>query len=297
VTQPDAEADVEGAAPGAAETVTGGGAAAAETVVPAARAKLGGPELVDYLLDGIHRSYPSPEQAGDRLAVTESVIRRAIRRVIRANDGEGMAAALATQIGDGRVRAWARDADLQAVIAQTELSGGLGGAKGPQVAVATIADDGLALDGYVDRSVEYRVGRCPDLSGQVTSQVEVTLRGALPKDLGEVPAGLLGGTDPGTKGPRREVVVQVHLPRNATLTDVRIRGKTVDPDLWQEQGRPALAVPVALRPRSSRTVLVTFDEAFSRAPGSLQLPPLVGGWEATVFDGPCAPEVSASAAS
>ena len=147
---------------------------------------LTGAELTEFALSGIYEKFPDEAQAMQRKEYQEAVAREAAKAVTTGapENPEAVATALATAISERRVLAWVTDKDLQAQIIETPLGGSLAVPDGPHVAFVAINSSMSKLDTYLERSVRYDVGRCPNDHGRVRSQVKVTLTSAIPKGSG-----------------------------------------------------------------------------------------------------------------
>lgn len=224
---------------------------------------LTGDALTDFALAGIYEKFPTEAQSMERKEYQEAVARQAAKAVIAGTitNSDAVASALAAAMSEGRVLAWVRDKNLQAQIIETPLGGSLSVANGPHVAFVAINSSMSKLDTYLERSVRYDVGQCPDERGRVRSGVEVTLTSAIPEGA-SLPEYVIANAELGPDGPINSVLAQLHLPNRARILDVQVDGHPAAYSPFTEEGRTSLALDVVLPPREARTITVSFDEPF-----------------------------------
>jgi hypothetical protein len=249
---------------------------------------LTGAELTEFALAGIYEKFPGEAQSQQRKEYQEAVAREAAKAVTSgaASHPEAVATALTTAISQRRVLAWVSDEDLQARIIKTPLGGSLAVPDGPHVAFVAINSSRSKLDTYLERSVRYDVGRCPDDRDRVHSRVTVALTSAIPKGA-DLAAYVIANAEVGPDGPINSVLAQLHLPNGAKIIDVRADGEPAAYSPFTEQGRTSLVLDVTLPPREARTITALFDEPYVDVEATVAEQPLARPQETLITFLPC----------
>ena len=235
---------------------------------------LTGAELTEFALAGIYEKFPAAESV-ERKDYQVAVASEAVQEVTdgASSNPEAVASTLANAITERRMLAWVADEDLQARIIKTPLGGSLAVPDGPHVAFIAINSSMSKLDTYLERSVRYDVGRCPDESGRVRSLVTVTLTSRIPEGA-DLPAYVISQAEMGPDGPINSVLAQLHLPNGAKVLDVQVDGEPAAYSPFTEQGRTSLVLDAALPPLKARTITVLFDEPYVNIDPSVAEQPL-----------------------
>ena len=221
---------------------------------------LTGAELTEFALSGIYEKFPAGNPWSARSTRSLWHARPPTAVTAGAADNlEAVASALAAAISERRVLAWVADKDLQARIIKTPLGGSLAVPDGPHVAFVAINSSMSKLDTYLERSVRYEVGRCPDERDRVLSRVTVTLTSAIPKG-DDLPPYVIANAEVGPNGPINSVLAQLHLPNGAKIIDVRADDEPAAYTPFTEQGRTSIVLETVLPPREARTITVLFEE-------------------------------------
>jgi hypothetical protein len=243
---------------------------------------------VAFGLSGVYTAYPDP-------AVRERYQERVARAIFGALtgpdvDGAALVRAVATIVAERRFLLWSADeaeqARIDALPVAHRLTPPADAPDAPYAAVVVNNIGASKLDAFLERDVEYRVGRCPDNAGRVSSQVAVTLTSAIPRGADLEPY-VVAGTADGPGGPRSLTQVQVHLAPGAVATEVRLDGEPVGAFPFVEEGRPSVALDVLLRPRRPTTVTVAVREAMSDEPAQAPAQPLARPGTTRIVDEPC----------
>jgi hypothetical protein len=171
------------------------------------------------------------------------------------------------------------------VIGDTVLGHSLQPAEPHSVEPIVINAGWSKLDTYIDREFEYVVGRCPNEDGNVRSSLTMTLTSDLPDE--ELPEYVVGAVSVGPDGPINRVVLQAHLPPEATIIDVTVDGESFSYWPFAEAGRPAFGQLLELNPGEPKEVGVTFLEPADDAPGEVVEQPMARGAAITVGDEGC----------
>ncbi|HYO17045.1 MAG TPA: hypothetical protein VES02_00055, partial [Dermatophilaceae bacterium] len=200
-------------------------------------------------------------------------------------------AALASALGDAlaqrRVLLWSANDPTQAAILEAGLGGSLAVPEGHHVAFAAINSSGSKLDAFLERSLTYTVGRCPDPdTDRVVSSVDIALVNAIPEGA-DVPEYMISLAERGPDGPINSTLAQVYLPLGAQVLEVTVDGESSSYITFREQDRPAVLLDLDLPPREVRTVTVEFSEPAADGPGSAPQQPLGSEQVTTIVDGDC----------
>ena len=164
---------------------------------------------------------------------------------------------------------WSRNPDVEKQIVEAGVGGSLAVEDGHNLQFVVLDASGSKLDAFLQRSLTYEVGRCPNKNGRVTSSVTLELMTDVP--LGErPPAYMLSLARSGPTGPIHDLLAQFHLPNGAEVETVRINGKETSSFQFEEQGRPAAAVGVTC-PREKVQLEIVFTEPSTDGLGTVTI--------------------------
>ncbi len=232
---------------------------------------LDGDELADFAVKGIYEQFPTAAKASERKAYQAAIVRAAVGVATKAPDPQAMAEALGRGLADGRIVVWSANPQVEKKLVDAGVGGSLSVADGHNVQFVVLNASGSKLDAYLERSLTYEVGRCPNTDNRVRSTVTVELENAIP--LGELPPEYMRSSL-GREGTINLVLAQFHLPNGAEVVDVRVAGKSVSWQQFVEQGRESAVLGVTLRPRENVPVQVRFTEPTGDGAGSVIVQPL-----------------------
>lgn len=261
-------------------------AASGQTIALPDGGSISGSELADFAIQGIYEKFPAPEQASVRKLYQVAVIGSALKTVASAPNPEAMARAVGSALSEHRMVVWSRDPDVENRLLAAGVGGSLPVPDGHHVAAVTLSTSNSKLDAYLDRQLEYQVGRCPDADGQVRSQVAFQMTNAIPFGY-RPPQYMIGSARRLPNGPVNTSTVQIYLPNGAEALDVSVDGQPVRNPAFVEQDRPAIAVDLTLPPRQPRRIEVEFSEPASDGPGIVEVQPLAHEQVTTVVEKPC----------
>lgn len=260
--------------------------AAGQTVTLPSGAVLTGAQMTEFALKGVYEKFPRSDQSQARKEYQEVVAREALVELTKAPNPRGMFTSLANSAATRRVMLYSTDSKAQEILAGKIIGGSLAVSAGPSVLFAPINVSGSKLDAWLEQQVTYEVGRCPDTTGMVRSQVHVRLNSNIPKGV-SLPEYVIGLAEDSKQGPINRVLAQIHLSMDSVVTSVTIDGLPVGFVPFSEQGRPAVFVDVSLRPRITAEIQVFFLEPMSGRPASLVVQPLATRPETTIIMRPC----------
>ena len=248
---------------------------------------LTGAELTQFAIQGVYEKFPQPGESPVRKAYQEAVTAAAFNVVTKSPDLAAMASALGTAMSDRRVLLWSGDPDTQAAILDAGLGGSLAVPDGHHVAFAAINSSGSKLDAFLERSLTYTVGRCPNPeTGRVVSTVDISLTNAIPAGV-DVPEYMISLAERGPDGPINSTLAQVYLPMDGSVLEVFVDGESSQYQTFREQDRRAVLLPLDLPPNVTRTITVEFSEPGSDGPGFAPQQPLGSDQVTTITDGDC----------
>jgi hypothetical protein len=182
-----------------------------------------------------------------------------------------MAEALGKRLSEGRIVVWSSDPKVEEKLVDAGVGGSLAVSDGHNVQFVVLNGSGSKLDAFLERSLVYEVGRCPNTDNRVKSTVTVELDNAIP--LGELPPEYMRSSL-GGDGTTNFVLAQFHLPNGAEVQDVLVDGESVGSFQFEEGGRPSAVVGVKLPPRENIRVEVQFTEKPASGSGSVTVQPL-----------------------
>lgn len=247
--------------------------------------RITGAEFPDFALSGIYKLFPDGADAAARKDYQEALAAQAIKAVLAAEDPVALVRALSAQVNERRVAVWSADAPTQRALAKSPLAHSLAPGAAHSVEPVLINVGWSKLDTYIGRQFQYRVGRCPDATGSVRSELRMRFKSDLPE--GTLPSYVVGDVPVGRSGPLNKLVLQVHLPPGSEVLDVDVDG--LSSQFWDftEAGRPAVGYVLELEPRVEREVRVRFREPADGRPGRVLVQPLARGAKVTVTDRKC----------
>lgn len=247
--------------------------------------KITGAQFADFALSGVYEMFPTAADTAARKTYQQVLAGQAIRAVLAAGDPVALVRAMSAQVNERRVAVWSADEPLQRALAKRPLAHSLAPGAAHSVEPVLINVGWSKLDTYVDRKFEYGVGRCPDATGMVRSELRIHLTSDLPKQ--QLPAYVVGDVRVGPSGPVNKVVLQAHLPPGAEVLEVDVDGRSSQFWEFTEAGRPAVGYVLDLEPRVEREVRVRFREPADGGPGEVLVQPLARGAQVTVADRAC----------
>jgi len=241
-------------------------------------ARLPGGELVtgagvaDLTMRAVYARYSAAGQVPERKAFLQVVAKAGLDSILGSGGGaRAELTALGRAVGERRLLVYSAHPSEESVLASTPLGGVVDSTAGPYAGVAVDNASGSKIDYYLDRSLDYVLGPCPDaFAGAVrASTVTVTLHDGAPSaglpayaayrlDRGPVssPVGL------GGDGSVRETVL-VYTATGATLSAVTIDGMptAATPGLdGASPGRPVFAISVELAAGQTRSLVFHLRE-------------------------------------
>lgn len=245
---------------------------------------LTGSQLADFSNIEVYKRFPTAAESAQRKAYQEAVTQSALNTVTTLPEPLPMAQALGRGFSEHRIVVWSSDHRIEKLLDDAGASGTIVVPAGHRVDPVVINASGSKLDAYLEREVQYEVGRCD--TDRVTSTVTVWLRSDIP--LGERPPPyMVGSARRIPTGPVNSVLLQLHMPDQAQLQGVRVDGKQESSFTFRQAGRPAALVSVDLPPRKRREVRFTFTEPNLPDPGEVTLQPLFRDERPVVLDKPC----------
>ncbi len=247
-----------------------------------------GAELTDFAIQGIYEKFPGGEDVPARKVYQEAVTRDAFDLVTSSTNRSAMATAIGAALTERRIQIWSADPTLQERVLQAGIGGTLAVPEGHHVAAVAINSSASKLDAFLERSLVYEVGRCPDpVTGRVNSVLRVGLTSAIPEGV-TLPDYMISGAKRGPDGPINSTLAQLYLPMGAEVLEVLVDGRSASYLPFSEQDRAAVLLEVRLPPRNERVVTVEFSEPANDGPGTAPAQPLVGAQATTIIDRPCA---------
>jgi hypothetical protein len=228
---------------------------------------------VDVLLNGIYQRYQNNDQQDDVFASAA----RKIFDVVKGGQGQsrGVIEALVAAANENRLTVWSSHTPEQREIAQTGLSGIVGGDDGKTPHVGVYLSDASAskMEYYLDYTTVVRTGRC--LSGGIQELSTVTeLVSNAPRNVKDLPASVTGL---GTYAPRGtlNLVLRAYSPYGGGFTNVRVNGENQTVYADRHLGRNVTSVHLLIKPGETYTVTTTMisgrgqtaDAIFSTTPG------------------------------
>lgn len=246
---------------------------------------LTGDELTRFAISGIYERFPTIADAPARKAYQVAVTRQAVEQIAAATDRSALMSAVGRAMGEQRVLLWSADGATEKTLLATPAGGSIKVPEGHVVSVVTLNSSGSKLDAWLQRSVDYEVGRCP-VDGRVESRVTVTLTSAIPKGT-TVPPYMVSGASSGPTGPINTAMAQVHVPNGGEILEVLVDGESVGYSTFEEQGRTSVVLDLALPPRQAHSMTVVFSEPDSPGPGVVPEQPLANPQHTTITDRGC----------
>lgn len=245
-----------------------------------------GAAFADFALRGVYEKFPDLADTPARRAYQDALGMSATKALLQLDNPVAVLRAAADLVGERRVAVWVADPATQEVVGDSLLGHSLQPAR-PHSVEPVLNNVGWSkLDGFIDRSFDYTVGRCPDENGLVRSELTTTLVSDIP--LGTVLPEYMVGTVPKSgDGPVNQVYLQAHLPPGAEVVEVLVDGEPAQWSPYQEAGRPMAGVLVGLPPRQDREVRVVFTEPADDAAGEVLVQPMARDAQVTVRDRGC----------
>jgi hypothetical protein len=242
-------------------------------------------EAVEFGLIGVYEEFADQNE---RERYQEDVAEAVFTEIAEGDVDPGrLVTALGRMAAAGRLLLWSPVDGEQDVLARMPTSGSVAPTPGPSVQPVVLNSTESKLDTYLDRRLTYTVERC-DIGGRMPSTLEVTLVSDIPEGA-DLPEDVLGKATLTPEGPESTVQLQVHTSEGAALEGVTVDGEPVDVFGFEEQGRPAFAMDLTLRPRQPTTVVLSMNEPTSTRVPEVVQQPLARPAEVTIVDGPCLP--------
>ncbi len=248
---------------------------------------LNGDQLADFAIKGIYEQFPTSAQAAERKAYQDAIVTTAVGVATKAPNPQAMAEALGKGLSEGRIVVWSADPKVEEKLVDAGVGGSLAVSDGHNVQFVVLNGSGSKLDAFLERSLTYEVGRCPNTDNRVKSTVTVELENAIP--LGERPPEYMRSSL-GRDGTTNFVLAQFHLPNGAEVQDVLVDGESVGSFQFEEGGRPSAVVGVRLPPRKKVPVEVRFTEPEASGTEFVAVQPLGSEQTTNLTDEPCVDE-------
>ena len=247
---------------------------------------ISGDQLALFAIKGIYENFPTAAQAAERKTYQEAITSSAASILTQAPNPEAMAEALGQGLAEDRIVIWSADPKVEQRLTEAGVGGSLTVEDGHNVQFVALNGSGSKLDAFLQRSLNYEVGRCVDEDSQVKSTVTIDLTSDIP--LGERPPEyMVSLAKEGPTGPVNVVLAQMHLPNGAEIDEVRLDGKSVGYSPFDERGRPSVVLPVTLPPRETQQLTFEFTEPADAGPGQVAIQPLGSGQATEVVEAPC----------
>ncbi len=248
---------------------------------------LTGEELTYFAIQGIYEQFPDAADRPARKAFQEAVTKEAFDVVTTSTQGRtALASAIAQALTERRIQIWATDEALQQQVLDAGIGGTLAVPDGHNITFVAINTSAAKLDAFLERSLTYQVGRCPDPnSGRVYSTMTVGLTSAIPEGR-EIP-NYVAGARRGPDGPINSTLAQLYLPLGAEVLEVLVDGKSSSYQTFKEQDRAAVVLALTLPPREERTIEIQFSEPADDGPATAPQQPLGSDQETTIVDVNC----------
>ncbi|WP_141015535.1 DUF4012 domain-containing protein [Nocardioides sambongensis] len=210
--------------------------------------QLTGENLVDELLHNTYLRLEGDGAAQDQF-FADVAAATFERFTTDLSDGSGVVEALATSVGEGRVRLHSFDQTEQAEIAGTEIAGEvLSGDTSDEPKIAITIDDttGSKMSYYLRYDVDVNATYCS--SGGQGYSAKVRLKSVAPKDASDLPADVTGGGNYGTPPGDQTLTVRFFGPAGGSLGDFELNSQVADLVRVDADGRPAGKTYITLSP-------------------------------------------------
>ena len=175
--------------------------------------------------------------------------------------------------GERRLLFWSAEPRLQALIADTSVSGIVQNTSAPYVGLSIVNDGGNKLDYYLDRSITWQAVGC----GQ-TRIVTVTVKLTNNAPATGLPDDVVSRSDkhsyPIKRGDNR-LDVSYYATSNAALVDATLDRTPIDFEIGQEQQHPVFRFDVEVPRGTTRTLVLHLQEPTSQAAPVVLRQPLV----------------------
>jgi hypothetical protein len=245
---------------------------------------LNGDQLAEFAIKGIYEQFPTSAQAAERKVYQDAIVTTAVGVATKAPNPQAMAEALGKGLSEGRIVVWSADPKVEEKLVDAGVGGSLAVGDGHNVQFVVLNGSGSKLDAFLERSLTFEVGRCPNTDNRVKSTVTVELENAIP--LGELPPAYMRSSL-GRDGTTNFVLAQFHLPNGAEVQDVLVDGESVGSFQFEEGGRPSAVVGVRLPPRKNVSVGVRFTEAAASGGAEVPAQPLSAAQGTSIIERSC----------
>lgn len=218
-------------------------------------------ERVNYVL------YPDPVK---RKAFLMDVARAAAERLLTAAEDPARRTALLLGlyevVADGRMTAWSAAADEQKALETLPVGGSLPQDPEPYAGLVVNNAAGTKLDYYLDRSLDWRPGRCTPDGREVTVKAVLTNR-APSSGLPSYVTARLDKPRHGTRHGDNRLLVSYFATAGARLAEATVDGRRTMLSRGTERGHPVWTFDIELPAGTSRTLtLRLLDPAASHTP-------------------------------
>ncbi len=244
-------------------------AATGPAVLPTG-ARITGADIADLTMRQVYATYAAPSQVAQRKAFLQVVAKAALTQVLTgAGSSAAELRALGRAAGERRLLVYSTHPDEEAVLVTTAVGGVVDIEPGPYAALAVDNASGSKIDYYLDRTLAYSLGSCPNSGTLRPSRITVTLHDGAPATglpayaayrLDRGPATSAAGR--GGDGSVRDTVL-VYAAMGALVTGATLDGAAVPvtPGLdGTSPGRPVFVVSVELAAGQSRTLVLNLVE-------------------------------------
>lgn len=230
---------------------------------------------VDVLLNGVYVNYADQPAAQD--AFFASATQKILDRVLSgAGDPTALLKALTRATNERRVAVWDSSAEVQQLLAGTDLAHELPTGKAADSTIGVYFNDatGAKMQYYLDYDISAEATKC-SAAGAQTYRTSTTLTSSAPADSAQLPESIRGpgfGAEPGSM----LVNMYVYAPDGGKVRDVTIDGEEATAFELQQDGRGVQLVTVQLDPGQTVEVgatVVSGDD--QRGAGRLQATPSI----------------------
>ena len=216
--------------------------------------QLASESAVDLLMNGVYERYPDPAQQDAFFAASTGAVFQAL--LDGRTSASGLISALSRAGNERRLLMWSADADEQAVLAGTTISGSLPYTDEQTARFGVYLNDatGSKMSYYVKPSVALAWGSCRTDDKEITLTVDLT--NSAPADAGvSLPKYVTGNGALGTPPGHAATVLNIYLPEGWSLDSVSTTSGTGHTVATLE-GRQVLTFGSSLAPRGSANVTV-----------------------------------------
>ncbi|MEV0144579.1 DUF4012 domain-containing protein [Nonomuraea sp. NPDC050733] len=182
---------------------------------------------------------------------------------------------LTRMVEERRIQIWSRHDAEERRLADTPLGGVLPRDAGPFAGLVVNNSAGNKLDYYLNRSLEYRLGRCSP-SGWRASRVRVRLGNDVPRrGLPEYVTARLDAPEQRHTEGSTLLWVSLYAGVGARAEEVRVDGERIEPIREVERSHPVYSTVLEFAPGQARTVDFLLMEPASAAAPEVPVQPLV----------------------